>query len=226
MKTLERLAEDWLLATEIHKLEARLWRRVKRDRLQVVMLTSAVRGEGKTTTAAYLATALGLHPDRKILALDLDFRAPKLNSHLGLEGPDTLGEVLKGERPIKDVIIKTSLPNLDVVIPPARGEDPGLLRRASELTRALNYLKQNYDLILMDVPAIIPVADASGLLPFADGVLLVAMAGKTTRPLLNRAREMCLGMNANILGLIVGNLKEAAPEYVDSGYYYGYGYHQ
>ncbi len=226
MKTLERLAEDWLLATEIHKLEARLWRRVKRDRLQVVMLTSAVREEGKTITAAYLATALGLHPDRKILALDLDFRAPKLNSHLGLDGPDTLGEVLKGERSIEEVIVKTSLPNLDVVIPPARGEDPGLLRRAAELTRALNYLKQNYDLILMDVPAIIPVADASGLLPYADGVLLIAMAGKTTRPLLNRAREMCLGMNANILGLIVGNLKEAAPEYVDSGYYYGYGYHQ
>ena len=51
-----------------------------------------------------------------------------------------------------------------------------------------------------------------------DGVVLVAMSGKTTGPQLNRAREICLGLDANILGLVVGNLQEAMPEYAEAGY--------
>lgn len=222
MKTLARIDEDWLLSAEIHKLEARIWRRVKRDNLKVILLTSAVRGEGKTTTAAYLSTALALHPDRKIAVLDFDFREPKLNTHFELNGPRHLGAVLRGERSIADALVKTDLPNLDLVLPPPEGEDPGLLRQNRAVTEIVDHLRESYDLTILDVPSLIPVADASGLLPYADGVILVAMAGKTTKLLLNRAREICLGMDANIMGMIVGNLRVAAPEYVDSGYHYGY----
>ncbi len=222
MRTLDRIRQDWLLAAEIHKLEARLWRGVKRDQTQVLLVTSAVRGEGKTTTAAYLATALALHPDRKIVAVDLDFREPKLNVHFGFEVAKTLGSVLKGECPLEEAIIKTDLPQLDLLLPAPTGEDPDLLRRTREMAEMLAFLRKNYDLVLLDAPALVPVADTSPLLPLADGVVLVAMAGQTTKPLLKRAREICLGMNANVLGLIVGNLKEAAPEYIDAGYHYGY----
>lgn len=222
MKTLAKIDEDWLLAAEIHKLEARIWRRIKRDNLKVVLLTSAVRGEGKTTTAAYLSTALALHPDRKIAVLDFDFREPKLNTHFDLDGPLKLGAVLRGKVPIAEALVKTDLPNLDLLLPPAEGEDPGLLRQNRAVTEVVDHFRASYDLTILDVPSLIPVADASGLLPYADGVILVAMAGKTTKLLLNRAREICLGMDANVMGMIVGNLRVAAPEYVDSGYHYGY----
>ena len=66
------------------------------------------------------------------------------------------------------------------------------------------------------------VADASGLIPLSDGILLVVMAGKTPRPLLSRARELCLGMGGRILGLVVGNAEEAAPEAYGYGSYYSY----
>ena len=222
MNTLARIDQDWLLAAEIHKLEARIWRRVKRDNIKVILLTSAVRGEGKTTTAAYLSTALALHPDRKIAVIDFDFREPKLNRHFEFAGPLKLGAALRGEVPITEVLVKTDLPNLDLVLPLPEGEDPGLLRQNRVVTEIVDYFRKNYDLTILDVPSLIPVADASGLLPYADGVILVAMAGKTTKLLLNRAREICLGMDANIMGMVVGNLKVAAPEYVDSGYQYGY----
>jgi capsular exopolysaccharide synthesis family protein len=222
MKTVDRLNADWVLATEIHKVEARLWRQARKDGLRVVLTTSAGRGEGKSTTVAYLATALGLYPNRKILAIDLDFREPRLNSHFELEVPHSVAAVLRGECQLQNAIIKTWLPSLDLLLPSEEGENPDLLLKTQQLGALFDALRKSYDLIMMDVPALLPVADASILLPFADGVILIAMAGKTTKVQLRRAREICLGMDANLLGLIVGNLKEAMPEYLDDRYYYSY----
>jgi capsular exopolysaccharide synthesis family protein len=221
MKIVDRLNENWLMATEIHKLEARLWRKSQRDRIRVILFSSASRGEGKSTTVACLAAALGLYPDRRVLAIDLDFREPQLNSHFEVEVTTGLGAVLRRECRIEEAIIKSVLPSLDLVLPAAEGEDPALLLRTPELWQMFADFRKVYDLVLMDVPALIPVADASVLLPLADGVILLAMAGKTTKHELTTARELCLGMEANILGLVVGNLQEAIP---DRGYGYGYGY--
>lgn len=221
MKAAEQLTENWLMATEIHKLETRLWRKSQRDKCKVVLFTSASRGEGKSTTVACLATALGLYPGRHVLAVDLDFRVPRLNSHFEVPLSHGLGEVLRRECAIEDAIISTGLPSLDLALPRAEGEDPALLLQTTALWEMFVYFRKNYDLILMDVPALIPVADTSMLLPLADGVVLIAMAGKTTKHELSKARELCLGMEASILGLVVGNLQEATPEY---GYGYGYGY--
>jgi protein-tyrosine kinase len=223
MRTIDRLNDDWLLATEIQKIEARVWRKTQRDHLRLVVVTSAARGDGKSTTVAYLATALGLHQDRRILAVDLDFREPQLNSHFQLEVTRGLGGVLRGEYPLDDAILRTSLPGLHLVLPTADGEDPSLLLRTTEFAGIFDYFRRNYDLVLLDVPALNPVADATAVLPLVDAVILMAMAGKTTRPQLTRAREICVGLDANIIGLIVGNLQEAVPEYGDGGYHYGYG---
>lgn len=225
MKVVDQLTENWLMATEIHKLEARLWRKSQRDGFKVVLFTSASRGEGKSTTVACLATSLGLYPGRHVLAVDLDFREPQLNSHFEVAVSHGLGEVLRGECAIEEAIIRTELPSLDVALPCSEGEDPALLLQTTALWEMFVQFRKNYDLVLMDVPALIPVADTSVLLPLADGVVLIAMAGKTTKHELSKARELCLGMEANILGLVVGNLQEAMPEY---GYAdgYGYGYHR
>jgi capsular exopolysaccharide synthesis family protein len=222
VRTVEVLSQDWLLATQIHKLEARLWRKTQREGLRVIMITSAIRGEGKSTTVAFLSTALGLHPDRRILAVDLDFRDPQLSGHFGVESALGVGAVLRGERRVEEIVVKTDLPSLELLLPGADGEDPELLLRTVECGHLFDQLRKDYDLVLVDVPALIPVADASGLLPLVDGVVLMAMAGQTTRPQLNRAREACLGMGANILGLVIGNLQEAVPEYGYGGYAYGY----
>lgn len=224
MKTIERLREDWLLATEINKLESRLWRMVRRDNLKTVLFTSAVRGEGKSTTVAYLATYLGMYPDRRILAMDFDFRIPTLNNHFGIVDHPGFDQVLAGELPVKDAVIKTSLPSLHLTLPSEHGADPNLLLHSRELRAAMAALREDYDLVLIDCPALIPVADTTMLLPLADGVVLVAMAGKTTGPQLKRVNEICMGMDANMLGLVVGNVEEAAPEYVGDDYNYGYGH--
>lgn len=213
MKTLETLRRDWALATEIHKLEARLWRQVQRDGLQAILVTSAVRGEGKSTTAAYLATALAEHPQRRILAVDVDFRTPQLAEHLGVAADWSLDDVLNGRCRVADAIAPTALPNLDVITAALIEDEPTVLLKTAILHSAFNELRSSYDLILIDAPALIPVADTSMVLPLVDGVVLVAMAGRTTKPQLAKAREICLGLGATLLGLVVSNVKESSAGY-------------
>ena len=223
MKTVDRLREDWILATEINKLEARLWRQARRDHLNTILITSAVRSEGKSTTVAYLATSMGLYPGRRVLAIDFDLRVPSLNSHFGITFPHGLEKALTGEMPVENVIVETGLPSLHLLLPTPGKQNHHLLLRTQELTALMSTLRGRYDLILIDSPAIIPVADATMLMPLADGVLLVGMAGKTTETQLRRAKDICEGMGANILGLVVGNVQEAAPDYIADEYdYYGY----
>jgi len=224
VKVIQQLRRDWPMATETLKLASRLWRLSVRDELRVILVSSALRGEGKSTTAAYVAAALAMHPGRKILAVDLDFRRPSMNRHFGVEVKVGLVEVLKGECGPGDAIIETELPGLHLMLPCRDGEtsDPALLHDTIKLHELFATLRSLYDLVLIDAPALVPVADAASLVPLSDGVVLMAMAGLTTRHHLNRARDLCLGMGANILGLVVGNVQEAAPEYLDAGYYHGY----
>lgn len=222
MKTLEDMKTNGLLATEINKLESRLWSQAARDGLQTILITSAVRGEGKSMTVAYLATSLGLYPGRRILAMDFDFRIPTMAKQFGLEVPVGIDRVLEGEVELSSALIKTELPGLHFAAPTPGGADPALLLRTHLLRDMFATLRETFDLILIDTPAIIPVSDPTMLLPFADGVMLAAMAGKTTTPQLKRAREICEGMDANIIGLVVGNVEEAAPGYIADDYNYGY----
>jgi tyrosine-protein kinase len=226
MKVLQQLRHDWPMATEIHKLETRLWRQAQRDQIKVVLVTSAVRGEGKSTTVAYLATALALRPGRTILAMDLDFRSSTLNSHFEVEVEQGLAAVLRGECELADAIVRSPLRNgtsgLDLIFPAkATRSDPDVLLDSPRLLEIFQTLRLSYDLILVDAPPLIPVADATALIPLSDAVLLAVMAGVTTKHHLVRARELCLGVGGNILGLVVGNVQEAAPEYMDT-YYFGY----
>ena len=218
MRTVERISRDWVLATEIHKLEARLWRLAREEDLRVILFTSASHAEGKSTTVAYLATAMALHPERRVIAADLDFRDPHLNAHFKLQVTHGLGAAIRNECALQDAVIQSELPNLDLLLPLDDGEDPQLLLRTRECSLIIKQLRESYDLVLLDLPALLPVADASVVLPLADGVILIAMAGRTTKPAVRRAREICLGMNARILGFVLGNTSEITP-----GYGYGYG---
>ena len=223
MKILKRLQEDWRMATEIHKLEARLWHQAQRDGIQVVLVTSGARGEGKSTTVAYLAAALGQYVDRRVLTVDLDLRAPRIGQHFEATVIHGVDAVLRGEVTPAEAVIPTGIGNLDLLLPPDTGADPKLLLHTQVLHGLFRWAKQQYDFILVDAPALMPVADTSILIPMTDGVLLSAIAGKTTKAELTRAREQCLGMGANVLGLVVGNLQEALPDYGGDGNYYSYG---
>ncbi len=217
MRILDQLRHDSPMGSEIHKLESRLRQLALRDNLKLVAITSALRGEGKSTTVAYLAAALAMDPGRRILAVDLDFRRPTLKSHFEITTNCGMAELLRKECSLEQAISSSELPGLDLLL--TNEADPKLLHDSSELTKIFQVLRERYDMVILDFPALVPVPDAAFLLPHTDGVILVVMAGLTTKHHLIAARELCLGVGANILGVVVGNIQEAAPEYLDVSYY-------
>ncbi len=224
MRVLDAMHQDWPVATEVRKLQSRVWRLSRKEGLKTILVTSAVGGEGKTTTVAYLAATIALHPDRKVLAVDCDFRRPHLHTHFDLEPGLGFADLLQGRCTEEEAIQRTPLPNLDLLLAGKLRESPGKVLDSPNVEQVLASLRARYDIILLDAPPLVPVADAAALVPLSDGVLLVVMAGKTPRPHLTRARELCLGMGGRILGLVVGNAREAAPDYYNPRYYNDYGY--
>jgi len=222
MKVLEAVNRDWPLATEVRKLQSRLWRMTRKDGSKIILVTSAVGGEGKTTTAAYLAATLAMHAGRKILAVDLDMRRPNLHNLFEVDRRPGLGNVLEGTSDLQDVIRPTSLEGLNLLLAGESKIHPSLLLDSPRLGETLDRLRPAYDLIILDSPPLVPVPDTAGLVPLSDGVLLVVMAGKTPLPHLTQARELCLGMGGKILGIVVGNAEEAAPDTYNYNYHYSY----
>lgn len=222
MRVLEAVHRDWPMATEVRKLQSRLWRLSRKEGIKVVMVTSAVGGEGKTTTTAFLGATLALHPGRRILLVDFDLRRPNLHTHFDRLDSPGLSRYLHGGCGLDDIVAKTEIEGLDVVPAGDTEANPSVLLDSPLLLKAIEGLKSRYDLVLLDTPPLVPVADAAALVPLSDGVLIVVMAGKTPRTLLARARELCLGMGGRILGLVVGNAEEASPDTYGYRYYDSY----
>ena len=222
MKLVRDLHENWPLATEMQKLQARLWRLCRAEDLKVILFTSALRGEGKSTTVSHLGAMMALHPDRKIVVVDMDLRRPQIHLHYETPVAPGLVDAIKKKQSLDRCLRKTELPNLDLLTAGSRMGRPEEVLNDPGLRELILELRRRYDLVLIDTPAIVPVADASGFIQMSDGIVLVVMAGKSTRPHVSRARELCLGMGARILGVVVGNIQEAAPEYYNVKHYRDY----
>ena len=220
MNAFEVLRHEGPIPNEIRKLESRLWRRTRKDGLKVLMFSSALQGEGKSTTTALFAAATALHRTRRVLVVDLDFRSPNLHGYLGTPESHAFLDYLTGKGSLDDCYQKTEAENLEIIAGAPSDEDPDLLLNSEQLSDALDSFREKYDLVILDVPPLIPVADAATLIPHSDGILLVVMAGLSSKHHLARAREIVLGMEGNIIGLVVGNIQEAAPDYLDRSYYH------
>jgi capsular exopolysaccharide synthesis family protein len=220
MNAFDVLNREGPISNEIRKLESRLWRRTRKDGLKVLMFSSALQGEGKSTTVALFAAATALHRARRVLVVDLDFRSPNLHRYLGVSESRSFLDYLAGKGSLDDCSQATQAENLELIAGAPSDLDPDLLLNSSELSDALDVFREKYDLVILDVPPLIPVADAATLIPHADGILLVVMAGLSSKHHLARARDIVLGMEGNILGLVVGNIQEAAPDYLDRSYYH------
>lgn len=222
MKLVRDLHENWPLATEMQKLQARIWRLAQKDGIKSILFTSALRGEGKSTTVAHLAAMLALHPERKVLVVDMDLRRPQIHHHYETPVQPGLTDVILKKAGLDRAIRSTEIPNLQLLVAGSRVSRPEQVLNSPEMAELFIELRRRYDLVLIDSPALVPVADACGFVGLSDGVILMVMAGKSTRPHVQRARELVLGMGANILGVIVGNIQEAAPEYYNVKHYGDY----
>lgn len=215
-----------VLAGDTHSARAEAFRHLRTnlqfvdvDRpVKVLVITSSVPEEGKSTTAVNLAIAFAVS-GRRVLLIEADLRRPRVAGYLGLEGAVGLSNVLAGQVEVDDVLQRWGHSDLRILpsglVPPNPSELLGSRNMASLLGR----LRSEFDIIILDTPPLLPVTDAAVVAASADGVVLVARSGKTPQARVRTAVNSLRAVDAQVLGCVL-NMQ---PSKGDTRYsYYAY----
>ena len=186
---------------------------------KVILVTSALPQEGKTTTSINLAIVLAQKGTR-VLLIDSDLRRPSIHKTLGMGPRSGLSDVLTGNIELEQAIIRsTILPNLFLLPAGTPPPNPAELLASSKTKDVLAQLGKEYDHIVIDTPPTLSVTDAVVISTVADRVVLVIRSGQTTKQALRRARDLLLQVNARVCGVLMNAVDLSSPDYY---YYYEY----
>ncbi len=186
---------------------------------KVIMVTSALPQEGKTTTSINTAVVLAQKGVR-VLLIDGDLRRPSIHKTLGMGPRSGLSNVLTGSTSLEQAITRTVIhSNLWVLPAGTPPPNPAELLASSNMRDVLNQLGQQYDHIVIDTPPALSVTDGVILSTRADAVVLVIRSGKTTKQSLRRARDIFAQVSAKVVGVLLNAVDLTSPDYY---YYYEY----
>jgi len=188
---------------------------------KTILVTSSQPAEGKTTTAINTAVTLA-QADADVVIIDCDLRRPRVHSYFGMDNSQGLTNYLSGERDTENMI-KTypDLPRLKVITSGPIPPNPAELLSSNEMKNLLQYLSGRYRHVIIDSPPAISFTDAAILSTIVDGVVLVAMANKSSIHLMRRFKQRLGAIGARIYGVVLNGIKSGSVEYE----YYGAGYY-
>lgn len=197
------------------------------DRSKKYVVSSPNAGDGKTTIVSNLGIALS-RSQRRIVVVDGDLRKPGLHKALGLENTAGMREVLRGEvdpqhAPLSAFCQSTGFPNLFVLTAGSGGEESTELLHSPRAGELLARLGREFDLVLIDTPPMLHMADARIFANQADGVILVFHAGSTNLEEAISARDLFVQDRVRVLGTILNGFnpaREGKAKYYDSYYRY------
>lgn len=190
---------------------------------KVIMISSAVPSEGKTTVAVNLALTLA-EAGRSVTLVEGDLRRPRVTRYLGMVGGAGLTNILAGSAEVEDVLQPYGDGDLRVIAAGPTPPNPSELLASSQMFKLIDGLRGKNDFVLIDAPPLLPVADASGLAVIVDGVLLSVRYGSTTKEQLQQARATLDRVGARTLGVVLNIVPRKAEATSAYGYGYGYGY--
>ena len=209
------------LSTQHRRLAATLHNAQIHETLKVVLVTSALPGEGKTLTALNLALTLSRSYLRRVLLIDADLRRPAIHKQWGLPTSrglsDSLGASIDG-------IIPTYRVNKTLTVVPAGrvDTDPTSGLTSDRMSRIVQEARHRFDWVVIDTPPVSSVDDATLLTQLCDAVIFVVRARKTPYQVVSRCVES-IGQD-RIFGVVLNCVEIAdSPEYEYYGYYGRYG---
>ncbi len=170
---------------------------------KTLVVTSAQAGEGKTTTAINLAMAFAERERTPVILVDADMRSPSVESHLQINLEAGLSEALLGSAPLEQVIRPSGIHNLDVLGAGGRLAVPSEILTSHRIEELFNRLKERYQYVIVDTPAIKPVTDGTVLSACADGTLLVVRLLHTSKSQSKDTIRTLSELGANLLGTFV-----------------------
>jgi len=193
---------------------------------QVILVTSALPREGKTTAAANLAVTLAQLGDRTLL-IDADLRKPGIGRLLNMNGGKHAGlsSYLAGVSSLDLVTVQhPSVPNLSAIPTGPLPPNPADLLSSHRLADAIAQLRAKFKFIVIDTPPVMAATDAVILSVQADGVLLVVRSGETPKEAFTRTRDLLVSVKCRLLGVVLNAVNSRAPDYYYSYRYYPYSY--
>jgi capsular exopolysaccharide synthesis family protein len=193
---------------------------------QVILVTSALPREGKTTAAANLAVTLAQLGDRTLL-VDADLRKPGIGRLLNMTSGKYAGlsSYLAGVSSLDLVTVQhPSVPNLSAIPTGPLPPNPADLLSSHRLADAIAQLRTKFKFIVIDTPPVMAATDAVILSVQADGVLLVVRSGETPKEAFTRTRDLLVSVKCRLLGVVLNAVNSNAPDYYYSYRYYPYSY--
>jgi capsular exopolysaccharide synthesis family protein len=193
---------------------------------QVILVTSALPREGKTTAAANLAVTLAQLGDRTVI-VDADLRKPGVGRLLNLGSGKYAGlsSYLAGVSSLDLVTVPhPAIPNLAAIPTGPLPPNPADLLSSHKFADAITELRTKYKFIVIDSPPVMAATDAVIVSVQTDGVLLVVRSGETPKEAFTRTRDLLNSVKCRILGVVLNAVDSSAPDYYYSYRYYPYSY--
>jgi polysaccharide biosynthesis transport protein len=187
----------------------------KEQQPQVVLVTSSLPGEGKTTVAVNLALALAQH--HKTCLVDADLRRPCVAATCGVCSDKGLGDVLLESVALQDALVTVQdSPNLVILAGGKPSDENAHLIGGMVMKSVMESLRARFDFIVLDSSPIIPYAEGRALSTLTDGIIFVTRCGITPGPAMARSMELLCELNSPRIVKVVLN----AHNFPNQDYYY------
>lgn len=185
------------------------------EQLKTLVVTSSGPSEGKSTTSANLATVFA-KSGQKVLLVDADMRKPTVHKTFLLNNQEGLSTVLTTKKNIVEIAQSSAIENLTVLTSGTKAPNPSELLGSQKMNKIMDEARNNYDIVIFDMPPVVTVTDAQIMASKADGTLLVVREGKTRKDDLKKAKELLTMVKARLLGVVYNGTEQSK----DQGYYY------
>jgi tyrosine-protein kinase Etk/Wzc len=184
-----------------------------------ITITSATPKEGKSTTSANLG-AVCAQQGQRVLLIDCDLRAPRVHTIFGRPRSPGLTNVLAGAATLEESLIRTEVDGLTLLTAGTSPPNPAELLGSSKMQELLDRLSEQFDLVIIDTPPLLPTSDAALVGRLSDGTIMVVRAGQTSRAAVQQAFQQLSNVGARILGTVLNDPDAEVARY--SPYYHKY----
>lgn len=186
--------------------------------MKTYMVTSAEKGDGKSTTASNLAIVMA-QQGKEVLLIDADIRKPSQHYSFRTENQKGLTNLLTAQDPFDEVLQSTVVDHLTLLSSGPAAPNPADLLSSEDMAGIIEQAKERFDQVIIDSPPALAVADARLLANLCDGILLVVRSGSTEIDHASRAAEVFSEVRSKLLGVVLNDKKIKKRDQYD--YYYG-----
>ena len=188
---------------------------------KVLMVTSLLENEGKSTVSVNLALSLA-QKHNKVLLIDCDLRKPACHAILDQKKfTNSLKDVLLGDANLSETLIKEKKTGMYMLLEKNPDKNSGDLVASEKMQALLRWARKEFDYVVLDLPPMAAVSDAESMTAYADAAILVVRQNAALAPALNKAAEALDNSNAKLLGAVLNNVYKT-PFIETTGYGYGY----